>query len=256
MQIDLDTIVARVSELVSTTDTADPLGIRFLLSQYAATGRDDLSTIVGAALGRAVQQPHALPEDDRTEWLLLFADAAAWSDDERVRDAARTLLAATDGRAADALEAALRAAAALGNGVRLSAAVDDLERTVARGYEPGDGVAAADQFAVASALLTAFDITGRLPYAMLAEELVQTERRRGFASVGGAEAGCRAARVLCRLAALHRDEEYLSAAVIAPDADYRGDATRLLDEYAARAVETPRAAALYGLALAQWLGLH
>ena len=74
--------------------------------------------------------------------------------------------------------------------------------------------------------------------------------------LNGAEAAGRAARVLCRLAALHRDEEYLGAAVIARDADYRGDAGRLLDEHAARAVETPRAAALYGLALAQWLGLH
>jgi hypothetical protein len=43
-----------------------------------------------------------------------------------------------------------------------------------------------------------------------------------------AAADCAAVRVLCRLAALHDNAEYRAAAVIAPDADYRADAARML----------------------------
>lgn len=252
--LDLDTIVAHVIDAVGASDAVDPVAVRFLLSQYAATGRDDLSAIVGAALGRALGQ-HEGDRSTPAEWLQLFADAAVWSDDEQIRAATAQRLAGADGGAADAIDAALQASAALGDGARLSSLVDDLERLIGRGYEPGDGVEAADQFAVASALLTAFEITGRLPYAMLAEELVQTSQRRGAAHTDAASA-CRAARVLCRLASLHADEAYVGAAVVAGGADYRGDAQRLLDDYAPRALETPRDAALYGLALAHWLGLH
>lgn len=255
MPLDLDAIVARVSDAVAASDVVDPIAVRFLLSQYASTGRDDLSSIVGEALGRALQQHDATARTERTEWLLLFADAALWSEDERLRDAVTDLLAGIDARAPDAIEAALRGSTAVGDAARLAAAVDDLERLVSRGYEPGDGVGSADQFAVASALLTAFDVTGRLPYAMLAEELVAASQRRGDGFDDTASA-CRAARVLCRLAALHADGEYRHAAVVAPGADYRGDAGRLLTEHATRALAGTREAALYGLALAHWLGLH
>ena len=104
----------------------------------------------------------------------------------------------------------------------------------------------------ASALLTAFEITGRLPYSMLAEELVQLSVRELLDEAGGDTlvGHCEAARVLCRLAALHDDPEYRGAAVIAADADYRSDAARIL------AVQSPRTltaslaqAAAYGLAL-------
>jgi len=253
--LDLDTIVAHVSGAVTTGDSIDPVAVRFLLSHYAATGRDDLSAVVGDALARGLDRHSESPASDRGEWLLLFADATAWSDDVRIRDVVAQLLPLVDGRAADAIEVALRASAAIGDGTRLASAVDDLERMIGRGYEPGDGVAAADQFAVASALLTAFDITGRLPYAMLAEELVQTAQRRGAEPDDG-ERACRAAHVLCRLAALHEDDAYVGAAVVAPDADYHGGGARLLERHAARALETPRTAALYGLALAHWLRLH
>ena len=254
MQIDLDTIVACVVESVAASDAIDPMAVRFLLSQYAATGSDELSAIVGRALALALDQHGAAPAEERAEWLRLFADAAVWSEDERVAAAIVSLLPIVDVRAADGIDAVLHASTTIGDRARLSAAVDALEQLVARGYEPGDGVAAADQFTVASALLTAFDITGRLPYAMLAEELVQTAQRSGEPS--DAASACRAARVLCRLAALHGDDEYMRAAVVAAGADYRGDSERLLAAHAARALETPRTAALYGLALAHWRGLH
>jgi hypothetical protein len=90
---------------------------------------------------------------------------------------------------------------------------------------------------------------------MLAEELVQTTQRRGEAH-DGVESACRAAHVFSRLAALHADEDYRRAAVVAAAADYRRDGERLLVAYAPHALETPRGAARYGLALAHWLGLH
>ena len=63
-------------------------------------------------------------------------------------------------------------------------AIDQLERVVGGGYRPGDGLVArsatasrrrgsvADHVRGASALLTALELTGRLPYSMLAEELI------------------------------------------------------------------------------------
>jgi hypothetical protein len=87
---------------------------------------------------------------------------------------------------------------------------------------------------------------------MLAEELMQTSARvsagRGFTIE------CEAARVLCRLAALHDDDDYRAAAVIAPDANYRADASRVLAALSprARAEDAP----IYGLALSELLALN
>jgi hypothetical protein len=112
---------------------------------------------------------------------------------------------------------------------------------------------AEDHLRGASALLTAYEITGRLPYPMLAEELVAIGGRNVHADAG-VSIHCDAARVLCRLAALHDDPDYRRAAVIAPGAEYREDAARIL------AVQSPRArggspsdAAAYGIALAELL---
>ena len=64
-------------------------------------------------------------------------------------------------------------------------AIDQLEHVVGGAYQPGAGRDASATRAhgtsaisgAASALLTAYAITGRLPYSMLAEELMQTARR-------------------------------------------------------------------------------
>jgi hypothetical protein len=120
--------------------------------------------------------------------------------------------------------------------------------------------------------LTAFAATGRLPYSMLAEELIQHARRTwwdearggfGDPSVPGPDGAierftinCSAVRVLCRLAALLQDDEYRKAAVVATDADYGADAQRTLDaletSYRLRGVE----AAPYAVALGEWLSLR
>jgi hypothetical protein len=68
---------------------------------------------------------------------------------------------------------------------------------------------------------------------------------------------CDAARVFCRLAALHDDGDYRAAAVLAPDADYRSDAARILRFHASHALDAPVAhAALYGIALRELISLR
>jgi uncharacterized protein YyaL (SSP411 family) len=100
------------------------------------------------------------------------------------------------------------------------------------------------------ALLTAYDVSGRLPYSMLAEELVQFARRTlwddaaacftdtQLDAVESCFLNCDAARVLCGLAALHADDGYRAAAVIKPEAAYLDDAARILstEEGASRGI--------------------
>ena len=116
-----------------------------------------------------------------------------------------------------------------------------------------------DQTSAASALLTAFECTSRLPYSMLAEELMQFARRTLWDADGGGffdgDSGakpfalnCEAASVLCRLALLHGSDDYQRVAVVASDADYRRDAGRILQWLAPAAPELGLAGAVYGLA--------
>jgi uncharacterized protein YyaL (SSP411 family) len=110
-----------------------------------------------------------------------------------------------------------------------------------------------DHVLAASALLTAFEITGRLPYSMLAEELMQLSRAELTATVD-VEIACSAVSVWCRLAALHDDAAYRGAAVIAESADYDHDARQLLERIASL-VATPTDAANYGIAFGEWRAL-
>ena len=194
----------------------------------------------------------------------MFREAAALSNDERLTAAAVDLTDGlrrdwrSPGSVADAMysiDACLRAADLDGDhaAALIAAAVDELERIVGESYGPGEGIGDyADHVRAAAALVTAYDVTGRLPYAMLAEELMQTSTRMSAAP--DFTMGCEAARVLCRLAAVHDDAGYRAAAVIAPNADYRGDASRLLAALSprARAEDAP----IYGLALSELLALN
>src|SRR6185436_11096557 len=98
----------------------------------------------------------------------------------------------------------------------------------------------ADHVRCASALLTAYWRTARLPYSMLAEELMQFARRTlwderdwGFYDAPHGTKpfalNCEAARIECRLAGLHGEDDYRKAAVIAVDADYLLYALRTLE---------------------------
>ncbi len=105
---------------------------------------------------------------------------------------------------------------------------------------------------------------------MLAEELMQSARRqwwddttdttgasRAFAHAPGSSVAdqCEAARVFCRLAVLHRDEDYRQAAILA-DADYTSDAERTLAALPHAVDALGDTAGLYGLALTELFALR
>jgi uncharacterized protein YyaL (SSP411 family) len=123
-----------------------------------------------------------------------------------------------------------------------------------------------DQVRAASALLTAYERSGRLPYAMLAEELMQFARRvlwdervGGFfdrATVADDAVrtksfvlNCEAARVLTRLGGLRGDSHYQEIVAAAPSVTYATDAARAIASQAPYLRELGPGAAIYGIAL-------
>ena len=245
-------------------DAVDAGSLTFLLRQYLSTDRQDLRDALGTALAGALEHASSEPAAGaRAAWVMLFAEVAAIAEDDRIVAAVGELVAglraewpASRGvdEGAASVEACLVASRLLDPKELVPPAIDQLEHVVGGAYQPGTGVRGglANQVRAASALLTAFEITGRLPYSMLAEELMQTARRTA-ADEAGADtivAQCEAARVFCRLATLHDDAAYQKAAVTSPEADYRGDAARILAAQSTRALHATAAhAAAYGLAL-------
>lgn len=288
----VDWIVGRVLEALAQGDRVSPAGLTLLLRRYAATGRADLGEALGAALARALDSVTSpdRPDDGQSEWLALFVEASSISEDERLPAAAAALVAVLSrgwparGPLAPSMRSidACLSAAHLGNEDAVAvAAIDELERIVGAAYEPGEGLTGGDLLdhaAGAATLLTAFTIAGRLPYAMLAEELIQYARRTWWDDARGGFFGrqpenvergtenverrtenaelflpnCEVARVLCRLASLHADPDYRQMAVIANDAHYADDARRTLEAlepaYRHRGAES----APYGLALDEY----
>jgi hypothetical protein len=113
----------------------------------------------------------------------------------------------------------------------------------------------------ASALVTAFELTGRLPYSMLAEELLMAARRQWWDAARGGFAddfgvNCVAVQLACRLALFHRDPDYAAAAVVAPGADYERDARQALESLDTAYRDHADAAGAYGLALINWFTLN
>jgi len=257
---------------VSRDVLADAAVPTFLLRRYLATDAPELRDVLGIALARALELAAAdTTAVGRAGWLMLLVEATIAAEDERIRPAAAALVAALQTPWPDAThiaevsasaEACLRAAGIVEAGGLVQSAIDHLEGAIGASYRPGDGLVreragirvrcdAGDHILAASALLTAFEITGRLPYSMLAEELIAVTRPTVDAPV---ELHCARARVLCRLAALHADPEYRGAAVIADGADYHAEASAILAAQSARArAGTPSTAAAYGLALIELL---
>lgn len=270
---DMETMTARVLGAAARGDRLDAVALTFLLRQYRDADRPDLSEALGTGLAGALAgYADESTTMARAGWLRLFAEAAAISDDARLADAARALIATlVDGwpsavtvdEAAASIDACLSAAHLVDPRELIPIAIDELERVVGGAYRPGVGIAHAiggaahgrggfaDHVRAASALLTAFELTGRLPYSMLAEELMQLSRVDADTHPDCALT-CEAVRVLCRLAALHDDDAYRGAAVIAAAADYRGDAGRMLDRMSAGVAECGIDAAIYGIALGEW----
>jgi hypothetical protein len=157
-----------------------------LLRGYAATGREDFRDALEAGLGSALDISAESSSETAPPWLILFGEAAEASDDARVRAAASALAAKARmiwGASTSLALAARSVDACLRARLELQGAVDELERLIAASYEPGHGVGTSveGEMATAGALLTAFLVTGRLPYAMLAEELAKLRDARIWA---------------------------------------------------------------------------
>ena len=261
-------MTARAVDAVAREAVVDAAVPALLLRRYLETDGPALRDTLGSALAQAL----ALAASDttvigRAAWLTLMVDATAVAEDERILPAAHALLAGLQSgwpaqtridEVSASVEACLRAAGIVNPDELVQDAIDHLERVIGGSYRPGEGLVrdrdglhvrcgADDHVRGASALLTAFELTGRLPYSMLAEELMAIARPAAGADLVTL---CEAARVLCRLAALHDDPDYRGAAVVATGADYRAEAARILaaNSDAARA-GTPASAAAYGLAL-------
>src|SRR5262245_9353515 len=186
-----------------------------LLRRYHAGARDDIGDVLGRALAAALET-HTSDRSTgaRAAWLAVFVEASSLSDDERLIGAVGALATGLrelwrshriDERAA-AIGGCLVAAGLEPFQSYAPDAIDELERLVARTYEPGEVFGdTADQVRTASTLLTAYALSGRLPYSMLAEELIQPMRTGGAAGPSAFAVSCEGARVLCRLANLHDD---------------------------------------------------
>jgi hypothetical protein len=277
----LDWLTGRILDALAREEPVGAAAVQFLLRRYAIEGWEELTGPLGAALARELdrQAEHGCT-DDREGWIAVFGAAAAISDDPRLRLAVADLLGDArtrwSSRLPCAVDEVMRSVEACLLCVRLpearelaAEAVDALERVVAGAYRPGQGVShetaqagfvrggLCDHVRSASALLTAYSLTARLPYAMLADELMQSVLRTPPEEPDGRDVSvtlkCELALVFCRLALLHRDDEYRRTAVLPVDEDYAGDARRTLTALAPSVREWGIEAAPFGLALAEWL---
>jgi hypothetical protein len=268
MQTAIETLTDAVLDAESRGEALDPAALLFLLRRYAMTGRDDFRCALERGLTRAVALDLAASRSNLADAVQALCEAAAVTDDERVVDAvvagAAELQRAWPSRgpvseAMRTIEACLAARHWLTPARdAIAAAIDELERIVCLVYRPGeplpevlarpdagDGSLDAHVFSSA-ALLAAHDATGRLPYSMLAEELMQPVRTR---SDGAFATRCNAARVFCRLARLHDDPDYVAVAVIGRDCDYRAEARGIVEALMPSYRDHGAAGAIYGLAL-------
>ena len=289
----LEQIADRVVEAVVRDDAIDAIALTFLLRRYRQTDTEPLRRALEPALARGLETRRAASTcRERAAWLCLFTEAASISADDRLREAIADLEPALRhdwigcrivGDLALAIEACLNVISVFDPRDLAPKAIDALEHLVAAAYRPGEGLVhdldapngarghLGDHMNTAAALLSAYVLTWRLPYGMLAEELVQFARRRLWDDEQAAfrespdavtesrpfALNCDAVRVLCRLAALHHDDDYRHVAVVAADANYKADAERILTAHASSFEGRGLAdAAAYGLALAEYRNLQ
>ena len=268
MQHLLDSLTETILRISSRGEPMDAAALTFLVHRYASTGRDEIRVALEQGLTAALDPAAAVAASP--QWVRMLSEAAAVTDDERIAGAlvagAARLRQAWPSRGTIAaamrnIEACLATIQVARVDAResASAAIDELERIVCSVYRPGERIAHSlsapddpdgdldDHVASAASLLTAYLVTGRLPYSMLAEELIQSARP--LLSSGAFAARCEGVRVLCRLAALHGDESYRAAAVIASERDYLGDARQLVDALGAAYSDAPDAVGIYALAI-------
>jgi len=275
----LDRLTDQILDALAGGERVGAVALQLLLRGVSANDRDDLAEPLGAALAIELERAGGHGAADREEWLVLFSEAAAISDDARLARAAADLLPDVRcGWSSPAVDVAMRSIDASLLAVHVAddrslaaSAIDALERVIAGAYRPGSGVShevgapafvrggLADHARSASALLTGYMLAGRLPYAMLADELMQSMLRTSWPhgeSLTPFALECDAARLLSRLGALHRDEDYQRTAVLPVGADYAESAGARLAALEPEARQLGVAAAPFGLALAEWLDLQ
>ena len=122
----LDWLTGRVLEAVARDERVVVLALQLLPRRFSATASFERGGAIGAALGHELdgQALHGCG-DRRGEWLVLFGEVAAISDDLRLP------------RAVDASLACMNVSEVRGLAVD---AVDVLERIVAGAYRPSEGV--------------------------------------------------------------------------------------------------------------------
>ena len=296
----IDWLADRVLEALTQGHVVAPTALRLLVRRFASTGREDLGGALGPALADVLETPATPTTPSTAETLLLLIEALDISADEALGEAVTYRAAelrrawpsrGTVSEAMPGLTACL-AAAQLGPDAGLAGAIDELERIVGIIYEPGDGVAReiragaargglADHAEVASTLLYAYATTGRVPYAMLAEELMQVARRawwdEGSADLAegpeglegvevlvapavradeppvGFAVSCTLVTVLCRLAVLRTTADYRETVAAAAHTDYGTWASHLIHGLASSYRPLGHVAAGYGLALDEWV---
>jgi hypothetical protein len=273
----LDWLIDHIVDEIARGERVGAAALQLLLGCLAVSDRD-LSAPLGAALALELhhQDNHGHDVVDPEGWLVLFSEASAASGDERLPRAAARLL--SEVRAAwvhpdvdvamRSIEASLLSLNVADDPNFAADAIDALERIVSAAYRPGQGIAhltgtplfvrggLADHVRSASALLIAYGLAGRLPYAMLADELMQSVLRTPQRSDAPFALECDEARVFCRLAALHRDREYQRTAVLPVGGDYGESARRTLEPLLPSVRLLGVKAAPFGLALAEWLDLQ
>jgi hypothetical protein len=230
--------VAEILIAESARGVTSPAAALVLLHEYLRTGRPAVGAAAEQSLAAGLA---AVPVEReafaRIEWLGVLRQARLFTDDPEIA------------RVVDPL---------------LPGAIDAVEQFRRAAYEPGEGLAgvrADAELRICSALLNAFELTGRLPYSMLAEELLHTSRRRlwrpesrRFGDDFGVNAD--ALDVMCRVSALRHDDEYRARVVVAPGTEPLDDAAAMVEWMHGSYRGHPDAAARFALALIHWLALR
>jgi hypothetical protein len=170
----IERVTAIVVESAARGDALSPSALLFLVRRYLAASEPDVSGVLGYALAGALAQPFDESTTlERAAWLRAFVEAIAVSEDPRLAETARDLIAALAaewpsltriGDAAPSIEAGLVASSLVDPRELVPHAIDELERIVASVYHPGQRIGdVADHVCLASALLRAYEATGRLP---------------------------------------------------------------------------------------------
>ena len=281
----LDSVVERFTAHVlgaaARGEALDAHALILLTRVYAATARPDVAEALGRGLeGLLETAGEPAGPSARALQLIALAEASRVTDDPRVAACAGVLAADLRRRRPDvvadaalSVQACLQAGDVVASPTLVSESVDDLEAIVSGAYRPGEGLTHTwrgpidprgrldDVVRLASALLVAYDVSSRLPYSMLAEELIQHARRAFRDRAGGGlvssvatpartlfELNCEAARVFGRLAALRADPAYRQEAIVAPEADYLMDAQQTLESQAGASEELGAAGAMFAVA--------